>query len=183
MGLLGDWLRGRRMKDPVRGTAQIVGCSRYTQPATSSNIAMTLVVSAEGIPAHGRPRVLLPPRPLALSRRDDTLPVTVDRADPARLKVEWEEVPTHEQRIAEQAQALAAHMNEGAVGGAPGADLVDHLRAAFPGAQITVSSHAPKFSDLTGGDAVERLKRLAALHRSGALTDEEFAAAKARLLG
>jgi len=38
-------------------------------------------------------------------------------------------------------------------------------------------------ADFTGGDSVERLERLAALHRSGALTDEEFAAAKARLLG
>jgi hypothetical protein len=64
-----------------------------------------------------------------------------------------------------------------------GDDLVDQLRAAFPGAEITVSSHQPKLSDLTGGDSVERLERLAALHRSGALTDEEFAAAKARLLG
>jgi hypothetical protein len=62
-------------------------------------------------------------------------------------------------------------------------DLVEHLRAAFPGAEITVSSHNPKLSDLTGGDPVERLERLAALHASGALTDEEFAAAKARLLG
>ena len=34
-----------------------------------------------------------------------------------------------------------------------------------------------------GGYLVERLERLAALHASGALTDEEFAAAKARLLG
>jgi hypothetical protein len=62
-------------------------------------------------------------------------------------------------------------------------DLVEQLRAAFPGAEITVSSHNPKLSDLTGGDPVERLERLAALHASGALTDEEFAAAKARLLG
>jgi hypothetical protein len=62
-------------------------------------------------------------------------------------------------------------------------ELVDQLRAAFPGAEITVSSHNPKLSDLTGGDPVERLERLAALHSSGALTDEEFAAAKARFLG
>ena len=71
-----------------------------------------------------------------------------------------------------------------AVNGTPAPDaLVEQLRAAFPGADITVNSHTPKLSDLTGGDPVERLERLAALHRSGALTDEEFAAAKARLLG
>jgi hypothetical protein len=179
MGLVGDWWRARRMKDPVRATAQIVGCSRYTESATSSNIAMTLVVRAEGMAATTVDHE-------CFCRHDrwpspgDTLPVTVDRADPTRLKVLWDEVRTHEDRIADQAQALAEHMN---AGGAPGADLVDQLRAAFPGAEITVSSHQPNFADFTGGDSVERLERLAALHRSGALTDEEFAAAKARLLG
>jgi len=33
------------------------------------------------------------------------------------------------------------------------------------------------------GDTVDELKRLASLHDSGALTDDEFSAAKARLLG
>ncbi len=50
-------------------------------------------------------------------------------------------------------------------------------------ARAGVISHTPNLADLTGGDSIERLERLAALHRSGALTDEEFAAAKARLLG
>jgi hypothetical protein len=118
---LGDWLRGKRMKDPVRGT------------------------------------------------------------DPTRVKVECDEVRSHEDRIAEQAEAVAAQMNNG--GSSAGNELVDQLRAAFPGAEITVSSHTPNLADLTGGDSIERLERLAALHRSGALTDEEFAAAKARLLG
>ncbi|OLT49510.1 hypothetical protein BJF88_16110 [Cellulosimicrobium sp. CUA-896] len=34
-----------------------------------------------------------------------------------------------------------------------------------------------------GGDVVDRLERLAALHRGGALTDAEYARAKQRLLG
>ena len=109
--------------------------------------------------------------------------MTVDRADPTRLKVEWDEVRTHEDRIAEQAR------------GARGAD--EQRRA--PSSAATTSSIScarrsraprspsartqPNLADLTGGDSVERLERLAALHRSGALTDEEFAAAKARLLG
>src|SRR5262245_59765913 len=177
MGLLGDWLRGKRMKDPVRGSAQVLACSRITQAAVASNCAMSLVVSATGIPAP-------PVEHDCMCRQDrwprggQVLPVTVDRADPTRLRIEWDEVRTHEDMIAEQAEALAARMNSGG-----GNELVDQLRAAFPGAQITVSSHEPKLSDLTGGDSVERLERLAALHRSGALTDEEFAAAKARLLG
>ncbi|WP_251150985.1 SHOCT domain-containing protein [Cellulosimicrobium sp. Marseille-Q4280] len=46
--------------------------------------------------------------------------------------------------------------------------------------------HAPSTSgsDADGGaDLVERLERLAALHRAGDLTDAEYARAKARLLG
>jgi hypothetical protein len=35
----------------------------------------------------------------------------------------------------------------------------------------------------SGGDDVDELQRLADLHTSGALTDEEFAAAKAKILG
>ncbi len=181
MGLMGDWLRGKRMKDPVRGTAQVVACSRMTQAAVAQNCAMSLVVSADGLPATAVEHD-------AIVRQDrwphggQVLPVTVDRADPTRLRIEWDEVRTHEDRIAEQAESLAASMNRGA-GASAGNDLVEQLRAAFPGAEISVSSHQPNLSDLTGGDSVERLERLAALHRSGALTDEEFAAAKARLLG
>jgi hypothetical protein len=89
-------------------------------------------------------------------------------------------VRAHEDRIAEPAHVSAARADGDAE---QGDELADRLRAAFPGAEITVSSHEPNLSDLTGGDSVERLERLAALHRSGALTDEEFAAAKARLLG
>jgi hypothetical protein len=141
---------------------------------------MNLVVSADGMPA-------TPVEHECMCRQDrwphggQVLPVTVDRADPTRLRIEWDEVRSHEDRIAEQAHRLAAQMNNG--GASTGNELVDQLRAAFPGAEITVSSHQPNLADLTGGDSVERLERLAALHRSGALTDEEFAAAKARLLG
>lgn len=183
MGLMGDWLRGKRMKDPVRGTAQIVACSRWSTPAVASNLVMNLVVSAEGMPA-------TPVEHECMCRQDrwphasQVLPVTVDRADPSRLRVEWDELRTHADQIDEQSQRLAAAMNGGGTRESTGNnDLVDQLQAAFPGAQITVSAHQPKLSDLTGGDSVERLERLAALHRSGALTDEEFAAAKARLLG
>ena len=34
-----------------------------------------------------------------------------------------------------------------------------------------------------GGDMIEQLKQLAELHTAGVLTDEEFAAAKSKLLG
>lgn len=89
----------------------------------------------------------------------DWLRGTVDRADPSRLKVEWDELPTHQDLIQQRTEAM--------------------LAGAVPG--VTVAE--PVVVDLRGADPVDRLERLAALHASGVLADEEFAAAKARLLG
>ncbi len=81
--------------------------------------------------------------------------------------------------------------------------LVAELRELFPGAQIDVQqqSYGTDPAQLaqtffTGGsvpptampgqpsgDPLDQIERLAELHRSGALTDAEFAAAKAKLLG
>lgn len=82
-----------------------------------------------------------------------------------------------------------------AAGGDPD-QLVAQLREMFPGAQINVSESsvdsssnpelaAQMLSSLGIGepDPIAQLERLAALHSSGALSDQEFAAAKARLLG
>ena len=42
---------------------------------------------------------------------------------------------------------------------------------------------APAPAAAPAGDSTAELERLAALHQSGALSDEEFAAAKAKVLG
>ena len=82
-----------------------------------------------------------------------------------------------------------------AAGGDPD-ELVARLREMFPDAQFSVSESSIDASSNPGlaaqlfgspaigqADPVAALERLAALHASGALSDEEFAAAKARLLG
>ena len=51
MGLLGDSFKAMRMKDPVDGTAQVVGGTRPPENATSGNVNLTLVVQAEGVEA------------------------------------------------------------------------------------------------------------------------------------
>jgi hypothetical protein len=76
--------------------------------------------------------------------------------------------------------------------------IVAELRALFPGAQIDVSESTVRSSfdpelaaQMLGSfapqsapaDPIGQLERLAALRASGALTEAEFAAAKARLLG
>lgn len=108
MSLLGDWLRSKRMRDPVRGVARVAGV--LEPPHTvSATCKMTLVVQAEGVP----------PTPVEHSSAvrverwpsiGQTLPVTVDRSDPRRLRVEWEEVPSGADQARERAERMAAEM-------------------------------------------------------------------------
>jgi membrane protease subunit (stomatin/prohibitin family) len=49
-------------------------------------------------------------------------------------------------------------------------------------AQPAVAEPAPPPAAAAGDDTITRLQKLADLHNSGALTDEEFAAAKAQVL-
>lgn len=65
------------------------------------------------------------------------------------------------------------------------ADAKRHL-AEQGRAQVTVASAAPAApaaAPAAGGDLVEQLTKLAALRDAGVLTEDEFAAQKARLLG
>jgi hypothetical protein len=194
MGLLGDAWKARRMKDPVDGTAQVVGGTQPPDSATSANVNLTLVVQAEGVPAASIEHSCMAPTK-KWPYPGHTLPVTFDRADPDRLKIRWDEVPEAGAQAKEQAEALAAQLNQGG-GGSPmqiptGGDvgeIVQALQQQFPGAQVHVGdadvgsgSRAP-----AGGeedDRVSQLERLAKLKESGALTDEEFEREKARILG
>ena len=80
-----------RMKEPVRGTAQVVSATAHRGDSSWQDIRLTLVVEADGVPA-------TPVEHRGMCRADrwpspgDVLPVTVDRRKPKRLKVEWDEV-------------------------------------------------------------------------------------------
>jgi len=122
MGLIGDWAKSKRMSQPVRGTAQVVSASMPPDDATSSNCLMSLVVSAEG----------LEPTPvehttMAKTKRWPTpgmaLPVTVDLADPTRLKIHWGDVQTNRQSAKQQAEQMAEMMKGGAGATAQGAGM------------------------------------------------------------
>jgi hypothetical protein len=149
----------RRVPNGVRGTAQVVSATGHEDRATKQRCRMQLVVQAEGVEATAVEHACLVsvdrwPQPGA------RLPVLVSRDDPSRLKVLWDEVPPHGDTAKADAEALAARLR---------------------GEQA-----APSPSDEPQPDPelelLERLERLADLHASGALTDDEFDTAKARLL-
>jgi hypothetical protein len=64
------------------------------------------------------------------------------------------------------------------------AAIVDQLTQMFPDATVTVNEPVEVSLDRQhGGDRISQLERLARLREQGALTESEFQAEKARILG
>ena len=174
MGLLGDWVKSKRMSQPVRGTAQIVSATMPAEDSTSSNCSMSLVVSAEGL----EPTPVEHTTMASVKRWPSpgmTLPVTVDLADPTRLKIHWDDVQTNKQTAMQQAEQMAETMKGGAGATAQGAGM--DVSAAIQQA-VDAARQAKPAED----DVVAQIEKLSRLHDSGALSDEEFADAKRKLL-
>jgi hypothetical protein len=209
MGLK-DLLKGGDggMRDPVRGSAQVVSASMNRGRGILQMCDVQLVVQADGV------------QPTAVAYRGlvhrdrwpmpgMVLPVTVDRADPQHVDIEWDEVESSKDRTRRSAEDLAAAMRGeggtiGAVGGATivnlsGRDLSqlsedqkaklrmlgfdpDLLAAQPPGSEGSVPPPPPPAEDDPMDERLERLERLARLREQGVLTDEELEAQKRRVL-
>lgn len=103
----------KRMKDPVRGTGEVV---TQMAPLCGGSGELRLIVSADGVP----------PTPVDFSisalkvkviarwpREHDVLPVTVDRANPQKVTIEWDEMPSAEERERrEKDQATQERLDE-----------------------------------------------------------------------
>ena len=197
MGLL-----KKKMQDPVRGSAQVVSASMPARGAVYASGSMELVVSAEGIPVtpvshSGLYKSSRWPMP------GQTLPITLDRANPQQIKIHWNEVPSSEQQAEQQAQQLAALMNaqQGAAGqatpnvsGAPAAlsedqaarlqQVLGSLGAGGLGSAQVVDLRGQAGAPAGGErDPVAQLEKLAELRDKGALTEAEFEQQKQRILG
>ncbi len=216
MGLLDAF---KRIKDPVRGSAQIVTMTQGPDHASSANCRMQLVVSVPGHPSFPVDdqylvKVKKWPSP------GQTLPIAASQSDPTKFRILWDEIVPWDERGAAQAQQLAAAMNQQPVpppegqppaGQAGGPTVMINGRPATPEElkQYEVMTGMDLDGDgwIAGGaaapagglqamiagamgqqgspvdDRVAALERLAALKASGALTEAEFAAEKARILG
>ncbi|MGI8945690.1 MAG: hypothetical protein ACR2GL_05555 [Thermoleophilaceae bacterium] len=120
MGVLGDMLGSLRMKDPVRGTAQVVSCSGHRGRGVMQRCRMRLVVRGDRIPAKAIEHSGLVHR-TRWPAPGMTLPVTIDRADPTRVKVAWDEVESSRERADRGAEELAATMRDDGDGSDAGA--------------------------------------------------------------
>jgi hypothetical protein len=123
MGLMGDWPRGKQMKDPVRGT----GAGRRPQPLDEAR---------GGVDDQAEPR--RHGRRAAGDRRSC-------RPEPAH--VEWDELRTHADQIDERSQMIVPQLNGGGAAPADGRDLAELLRAAVASAE-----GSPQVIDLSVGE-------------------------------
>jgi hypothetical protein len=111
MGLR-NWLRDKHMKDPVEGTLTVTSASMAPQGAMYSNCRLQGVLAAPGVPATSVEHYLTAP----VKKWPDpgvVLPVTVDRADPTRLRVNWDDVPSNREVAAALTQKLADAVRTG----------------------------------------------------------------------
>lgn len=97
------------MADPVPGTMLITAASMPSRRAAFHMSRITGVVSAEGVEPtavqyNGLIRTALWPSP------GRQLPVIVDRADPRKFAIQWDQAGTSEASALGQAEALAAAM-------------------------------------------------------------------------
>ncbi|MDZ5622257.1 SHOCT domain-containing protein [Nocardioides sp. HM23] len=106
------WFDGfKRIKDPVRGAAQIVSSTRAPDAATSGTCRMHLVVSVPGhqsfaIDDQFIVKVKKWPHP------GQTLPIVASQSDPTKFKILWDEIADWDTAASAQAAQLAAAMNQ-----------------------------------------------------------------------
>jgi len=85
----------RKLKDPVNGTARVIndgGLKATVSGAT--RVPLDLMVEADGVSAH---LVHVTPRHPEAGKWPSigqTLPVVLDRADPQRVEILWDQVPS-----------------------------------------------------------------------------------------
>ncbi len=133
------------------------------------------------------------------------LPARVSRTDPPQYEIDFDAIPNWDDAARQQAEMQAAMMRgESVPGGAPAnvqfiggspADLPPEKLAKLEaflgqdlngdgvigGATAPAAGWAPPTAT-PADDRLAQLERLAHLHATGALTDDEFAREKARLL-
>jgi hypothetical protein len=105
----------------------------------------------------------------------ETIPVIFDPDDHGKICMDTESVERKRGAEREAANALLQSRIE-AFKAAGGATPETVIRGSEEASAFTVAQPEP-------GDEIEHLEQLAKLHETGALTDAEFAAAKAKVLG
>ena len=146
MGLR-NWAHNKRLSDPVSGTYRLTSCSSNSGGAAYENCHMHGVVVGPGVGPVAVEHYCTAPTK-RWPHPGDTVPVTVDRADPTRLRIEWDQVSTGSDRGQQLAEDLAATMRASTqpaatfdASGEPFSDLMQAFvkQAEAQGAHVTTN--------------------------------------------
>ena len=194
----------RKMKDPVSGTGRVVDNDGLNSiPGQSLHCPLDLIVEAEGIPAYSV-HITVRPKTGKWPEIRQTLPVIVDRSDPSRVEIVWDQIPSLQERIeqgrAHRLDVARQSLTGESVPSVPSAGSPqDLMRQAIadPAAFIEMmrsqrgASLPPPPDPGTPGapiaptptDPIDQLAKLADLRDRGVVTEHEFQAQKRRILG
>jgi hypothetical protein len=164
------------IKDGLKGSAVVQSSSMPSPEARSYNTTIWLDVTVEGRePYRVKHECMVKagkhPWP------GQTLPVVVDRENPERIDIQWEELQTVDERMAAGGPSAAGQPQ---VIDLRGTDLAEQLRGALAG-QGAAGGASPESANVVE-DRIAQLERLSKLRESGVLSDAEFEAEKARIL-
>jgi hypothetical protein len=203
----------KRMKDPVQGTALVVAVNDWSFGTNPNVCKMKLVLEAPGVPTTTvkHDNVIWAHDIGKWPSQGSRLPVTVDRSEPTKFRIEWDEVKSVEQKASEYEKSEEQRLLDQAYGRKPpgtpdmppGFEDVDP--AAFeedpelrelvqmeneevaanlgPGAQARAAASA---ASGTSGDAptdvAERLRKLDELKAIGELSEQEYQEQRQRII-
>ena len=181
----------KRIKDPVRGTGLVVAVSQSK---------MKLVLEAPGVP----PTTVEYHNVLILGKeggkaphQGNKLPVTIDRSDPTRFRIEWDEVTSELERLKEYSKHREQQLLDraydqkpsGATGMPPGFEDVDPAALeADPELRELLEMEAAANEPVSpppheaATDVAERLRKLDELKAIGAINPQEFEEQRQRII-
>jgi hypothetical protein len=153
----------RLMDEHVHATVESGGSIQRTQRPTLTRMALGSVLPGTAlIPGFAMPKTTV--------HDDRELYLVIEHP-------EWARLMRLDPSLGEQARAVAVAINQAA----------NELKAKRIAAEAALAAETamqpPAPAAEFGGDTVAQLAQLAELHRAGALSDDEFAQAKARVLG
>lgn len=164
---------GRRKKNWIRATAQVVGVTRPPHAATHGRLVADVVVQAPGTAPYATEYKELIVSVSKWPAPGETLPVIVNPRDQSDLEVLWNEVQTGDDASRARAEQLAASLRSQSV--APPNE--SSIPMTVEGAVVNV------VASQSDADPVERLAKLAQLHAAGVVDDAQFAALREQILG
>lgn len=150
--------RARILAEGRKGEGVIVGMGTPERGAQWFNLNIDLEVHVSGKDPYRVNNMYMVPASAQLGQ-GVTLPIAVDQSDDAKIAIDWDRAP-----------------------GAPAEGQVRPAGGMTPPAQ-PVAHPAGGWGNVTNQDSVAKLEKLAQLKESGALTDAEFEAQKAKILG